>query len=186
MAESGDIVRQQRDWEYEQRTAAEDLLGSIYLYVHWYDVSKRLTTEQREAWADAIEANSARINAGADERPMTVPRWWRDDYVPARPQPKAPSRRVTLELTAYLSAGAPSGGWYDMQSSPDGGETFSIPAFVVDEDTVRDAPAEQLTGDDWDEIEGHVRARLGDRRAGEILRRWRATAVREAEGAIDG
>lgn len=158
--------------------ATEDLLASIYLYVHWYDVSKRLTTEQKEAWADAVEAHSAR-RPGAS---MTVPRWWRDDYVPARPLPKMPSRRVTLELTAYLSAGVPMGGWYDMHTGPDGGCTFSIPESAVDEDTIRDAPAEELTADDWSEISGYVTGRLGAERGRVLLAGWRRVAEDEAGG----
>ena len=152
----------------------QDLLAAIYLYVHWSDVSRRLTTEQKEAWADAVEASSAR-----DGGSMTVPRWWRDDYVPARPRPVAPSRRVTLELTAYLSAGAPMGGFYDMQTGPDGGATFSIPESVVDEDAIRDADPEILTDEDWSEIEGQVRARLGRERASSLISRWRREAYRE-------
>jgi hypothetical protein len=55
----------------------EDLLGDIHLYVNWRFVTRQLTTPQKEMWADAVEAWSARLNAGTGET-TTVDRWWRD------------------------------------------------------------------------------------------------------------
>lgn len=52
-----------------------DLLGNIYLYVNWRFITKQLTTEQRTFWADAVEAWSARLNAGTDET-THIDRWW--------------------------------------------------------------------------------------------------------------
>lgn len=56
----------------------EDLLGAIELYVKWRWVTKQLTTPQKERWADAVEAWSARLNDGTNET-THVDRWWRDD-----------------------------------------------------------------------------------------------------------
>ena len=57
----------------------EDLLGSIWLYVNWRYVTKQLTTEQKELFADAVDAHSARLNAGEPEIDLhPVERWWRD------------------------------------------------------------------------------------------------------------
>jgi hypothetical protein len=91
-----------------------------------------------------------------------------------------PTRRVTFEVTAYWRHGVVQGGWYDMQTGPDGGETFSIPEFVVNEDTIRDAAAEQLTVDDWSEISGYVTGRLGAERGRTLLAGWRRAAEAEA------
>lgn len=55
---------------------AEELLAAIWLYVNWRSVTGKLTTEQRELWADAIEAQSGRDHPGDPTRPE---RWWRDD-----------------------------------------------------------------------------------------------------------
>lgn len=69
------------------REPYEDLLGDISLYVPWRFVTLQLTTEQKEMWADAVEAWSAQLNAGTDET-TTVDRWWRDDGRAVRPQPE--------------------------------------------------------------------------------------------------
>jgi hypothetical protein len=55
----------------------QDLLGSIHLCIPWRWVTSQLTTEQKELWADAVEAWSARLNTGTEET-TTVDRWWRD------------------------------------------------------------------------------------------------------------
>jgi hypothetical protein len=59
-------VRQQRD-------KARDLLGAIWLHVPWRSVTRHLTTEQRELWADAVEV------FGDPGSTIAVDRWWRDD-----------------------------------------------------------------------------------------------------------
>ena len=46
-----------------------DLLGSIWLYVNWRHVTTQLTTEQKELWADAVDACGE-----AGDSP--VDRWW--------------------------------------------------------------------------------------------------------------
>jgi hypothetical protein len=57
----------------EAETAAyQDLLTSIWLYVPWRYVTKQLTTEQKELWADAVEA------AGDPDAPIPADRWWRE------------------------------------------------------------------------------------------------------------
>lgn len=33
----------------------QDLLGELYLYVSWKQMTRRLTTRQKELWADAVE-----------------------------------------------------------------------------------------------------------------------------------
>lgn len=61
----------------------QDLLGSIYLYVKWRWLTKQLTTEQKEMWADAVDAWNERLRqAEGDEDPgLRAERWWRDDFV---------------------------------------------------------------------------------------------------------
>ncbi|MFG1857548.1 hypothetical protein ACGFJT_37335 [Actinomadura geliboluensis] len=62
----------------EQATASyRELLGSIWLYVNWRYVNwryvtKQLTTEQKELWADAVNA------AGDPEAPVSADKWWRE------------------------------------------------------------------------------------------------------------
>lgn len=53
----------------------EDVLHAIWLYVAWHWVSKQLATEQKELWADAIEAASHRLEP---DDPLKIDRWWRD------------------------------------------------------------------------------------------------------------
>lgn len=52
----------------------QDLLGAIELYVDWRYVTRQLTTEQKELWADTVEAHGERAHPG---EPTTVDRWWR-------------------------------------------------------------------------------------------------------------
>ncbi len=53
---------------------AMDTLGAIWLYVSWRYVSKQLTTEQKELWADAVDE----FGDPAEPGPKAE-RWWRDD-----------------------------------------------------------------------------------------------------------
>ncbi len=88
-----------------------------------------------------------------------------------------PVRRVSLTVTGYLRQGHPVGGWYDMQAQADGGQTYSIPEFEVDEASVTDLPPEQLTENDWSEIHGQLAARLGPDRAGELIEQFKRCAA---------
>lgn len=57
----------------------QDLLGAIWLYIPWHYVTKQLTTEQKELFADAVDGCSGRMNAdepGINLHPAD--RWWRD------------------------------------------------------------------------------------------------------------
>lgn len=65
-----------------ERDNLRDLLGSIWLYVKWRYVTKQLTTEQKELWADAVDAKARQqqIEDGEELRPVAE-RWWRDDFV---------------------------------------------------------------------------------------------------------
>lgn len=59
----------------------EDLLGSIWLYIKWEYVTRQLTTPQKELFADAVDAWSARLNEGEPEELRVesgARRWWRD------------------------------------------------------------------------------------------------------------
>jgi len=51
-----------------ERDALRELLGSIWLYVKWHYVTKQLTTEQKNLWADAIDATG--------EPGTKAERWW--------------------------------------------------------------------------------------------------------------
>jgi hypothetical protein len=53
------------------RERFDELLASVALYIDWRYVTKNLTTEQRELFADAIERD-------AGEPVSYAERWWRD------------------------------------------------------------------------------------------------------------
>jgi plasmid maintenance system antidote protein VapI len=93
---------------------------------------------------------------------------------------QVPARRVSFTVTGYLRHGHPVGGWYDMQSEPEGGQPYTIPEFEVDEDSVTDLPPERLTDDDWAEIEGHLASRLGAASADAVLAQAKRSAAMAA------
>lgn len=70
----------------------EDLLASVVLYISWRYVTKQLTTEQKELFADAIERSHGREHGPDGEEPdpemaslpSYAPRWWRPDFEEAR------------------------------------------------------------------------------------------------------
>lgn len=53
-----------------------EILGELWLYVNWRYITGQLTTEQKELWADAIDA----LGDPEDQGPKAE-RWWRDDFV---------------------------------------------------------------------------------------------------------
>ena len=66
----------------------EDLLSSICLYIDWRYVTRQLTTEQKELFADALDRDALRVHGPDGEDPdpeMAQPsrwlRWWRPDAV---------------------------------------------------------------------------------------------------------
>lgn len=63
----------------QMRRDYEDLLGSIWLYIGWRYVTKQLTTEQKNLFADAVEADLRRGDGFEDgEVEAAVDRWWVD------------------------------------------------------------------------------------------------------------
>lgn len=65
------------------REAFEDLLASIWLYIDWRYVTRQLTTEQKNLFADSIDRAHDRMDAeeGRDlERDprIGVDRWWNE------------------------------------------------------------------------------------------------------------
>lgn len=65
----------------------QDLIGYVSLHIDARWVLTRLTTDQKELWADAVEAWQARLHADepdvlAELRPFE--RWWRSDGAAAR------------------------------------------------------------------------------------------------------
>lgn len=61
-----------------------ELLGDIELYVNWRHVTRQLTTEQKELWANAVEWSSARAN-NEPIQPGRADRWWRES-APVSPE----------------------------------------------------------------------------------------------------
>lgn len=68
----------------EQLGRYQDLLSSIWLYVSWRYVTKQLTTEQKELWADAVDKVSALHDP---DDPVKVDRWWADPSGPSTDTP---------------------------------------------------------------------------------------------------
>ena len=60
-------------------TAYEDLLGSVWLYIGWRYVTKQLTTEQKNLFADTVDAYWRRSDAFDGEEFRPVDRWWSDE-----------------------------------------------------------------------------------------------------------
>lgn len=59
-------------------TDEQFLLAAIYLYVSWQSITKKLTTEQKNMWADAVDAVH-RWYAFIDGEPYDpIPRWWEE------------------------------------------------------------------------------------------------------------
>jgi|SRR4051812_2507176 hypothetical protein len=65
----------------------EDLLASVALYIRWRDVTRSLTTEQKELFADSIERHFIRVHGPDGEDPCALMaglpsyarRWWRPE-----------------------------------------------------------------------------------------------------------
>ena len=57
-----------------------ELLASMWLYTNWRYVTKNLTTEQKELWADVIDEvhRAQEIEDGTPEDFWPVERWWRE------------------------------------------------------------------------------------------------------------
>lgn len=67
---------------HEENEQLQELLGCISLYVKWRWLTKQLTTEQKEMWADVVDAwhRQRQIEDGEGPHPVAE-RWWRDDFV---------------------------------------------------------------------------------------------------------
>jgi hypothetical protein len=55
-----------------------DLLAAIRLHVNWRTITVQLTTQQRELFADAVEAAD-------QDAPVQADRWWRDNLPAEHP-----------------------------------------------------------------------------------------------------
>lgn len=84
---SAEQLQQSYDQGIADRQDLEDVLGNIWLYIDWKFITKQLTTAQKERFADAVEAWSARLNEETSseeasrwwqEEASTVSRWWRE------------------------------------------------------------------------------------------------------------
>ena len=61
----------------EEVMNTDAVIHSVWLHGDWKAVTKPLTTEQKEAMADAVERYSSRIEHAS----VTVDRWWRSDEI---------------------------------------------------------------------------------------------------------
>lgn len=80
------ITKIGNDWnQYMQEM--DHLLHSLVLYIRWRYVTQKLTTRQKNLFADALKRHAIRIHGpdGEDpdsemaEYPSYAPRWWMDD-----------------------------------------------------------------------------------------------------------
>lgn len=58
------------------RELEDDAWGSVWLYGNWREITRQMTTPERELAADAVERWSRRIDP--EEPRITDLRWWRD------------------------------------------------------------------------------------------------------------
>lgn len=58
------------------RELEDDAWGSVWLYGRWREITRQMTTPERELAADAVERWDRRIEPGAGG--ITSLRWWRD------------------------------------------------------------------------------------------------------------
>lgn len=58
----------------------EDLLLTLYLHVNWQSITRQMTTEEKELFADSVDASSLRLNGGDKGGSIVTPRFWRGDY----------------------------------------------------------------------------------------------------------
>lgn len=57
----------------QRQTEYREILHCIWLYVNWHYVTKQLTTEQKNLWANAIDLCSRADHPGAA---AVAERWW--------------------------------------------------------------------------------------------------------------
>lgn len=58
----------------KERDELFELLGAIWLYVNWPYATKKLTTRQRNLWADAVDSTG-----DPDDTSPKADRWWQHD-----------------------------------------------------------------------------------------------------------
>lgn len=90
------IEASRRDWAADAEAVArryQDLLGAIWLYVDWRYVTKQLTTEQKNLWADAVDVFGDEADHGAK-----ADRWW--EQLPCGHTRAEAERSIRHELCA--------------------------------------------------------------------------------------
>lgn len=100
-----DVAYAELESEVEQY---DELLAAIALYIDWRYVTRQLTRDQKELFADAVERNENRLHGPEGEDPdpsmaglpSYTPRWWRDGQEPVRRPAKG--ARVQLTLTGTV------------------------------------------------------------------------------------
>ena len=82
-----DVAKAETKAATQREARYQELLADIWLYIDWRWVTKQLTTDQKELFADAVDAD---LNRSGDPDPKSD-RWWRDDAAalsPAKPTEK--------------------------------------------------------------------------------------------------
>lgn len=85
----------------------EGILAAIWLYVKWRYVTKQLTTEQKNLWADAVERVSERDHPGEGAK---ADRWWSAALQGDQPTERetrcmnGPAKQHTLRMVEILKA----------------------------------------------------------------------------------
>lgn len=72
-----------------QEHTYRELLGDIWLYINWRYVTKQLTTEQKELWADVVDRFGEEADAKAD-------RWWQSQPCSCGHEP---DRHLVIAMT---------------------------------------------------------------------------------------
>lgn len=95
-----------RDLDAPTATTHSDLDGaahSVWLHGRWRWLTAKMSTEQREAWADAVERYSVFLHP--EDGPVTVDRWWRELQRTIAPEAPAPPAESNADGTTGSGEG---------------------------------------------------------------------------------
>jgi len=81
IASSADMLeRLMTGFRGDEPTPLEAAMHSVWLHGDWRWLTRKMTTEEREAAADAVQrySNKLRADDGEDPAPLEGLRWWRE------------------------------------------------------------------------------------------------------------
>jgi hypothetical protein len=115
-----------------------DLLHAIWLYVDWRKVTRQLTTEQKDLWADAVEAFSEILHPGD---PAEADRWWRDPGFTRPVSSVHPGGWPTSTLTGLRCTHGPDSCCIECGTDEQVAWAVPLPEWQPGDPVYRDEPA---------------------------------------------